>query len=312
MKVSIIIRCFNEEEHIGKLLTGIDHQAYDDLEVIVVDSGSTDSTVAIASRFKTKILRIKPEDFSFGYALNVGCEAAEGDVLLFVSAHVYPLYENWLELMVAPFKEDNVALVYGQQRGDHRNHFSEHQIFKQWFPTESNYDQKIPFCNNANCAVRASLWKDQKFDESLTGLEDLDWAKKILSKGYKIAYESKATIIHVHEEHAAQIRNRYRREAIALKKINPETSLSFVHFVGLLIRNILHDVGVAMKENRLGSNLRSIIMFRYNQFYGTYLGHKERDVNITDQLRKKYYYPPQPEKEVEIEKEQGGRIHYND
>jgi rhamnosyltransferase len=296
LKVSVIIRCFNEEEHIGKLLTGLEHQNNNNFEVIVVDSGSTDSTVAIASKFDTQIIKIKPEEFSFGYALNVGCQAATGDILLFASAHVYPLYEDWLDLMAAPFaKDERVALVYGKQRGDYRNKFSEHQIFKQWFPDESNYEQQIPFCNNANCAVRKSLWQEQPFDELLTGLEDLDWAKKIQSKGYKLAYEAKATIIHVHEEKAANIRNRYKREAIALKRINPESKFGLWDLVQLLVINLVHDLQQAFKEGKFFAYFREIFMFRHNQFMGTFSGYKETDVNLNENLRKKYYYPPRQE-----------------
>ncbi len=293
LKISIIIRCFNEEEHIGKLLTGIEHQDYEDIEVIIVDSGSNDSTVAIASKFNTKVIKIKPEVFSFGYALNIGCEAATGDILLFGSAHVYPLFKDWLSKMAAPFIENAaVALVYGKQRGDHRNKYSEHQIFKQWFPEESNNDQKIPFCNNANCAVRASLWKEQPFDELLTGLEDLDWAKKIQAKGFKIVYEGKATIVHVHEEKATNIRNRYKREAIALKKINPETSFSFLLMLRLLTINIIHDLRQSFKEGNFLKFFTEIFMFRYNQFVGTYAGYKETETMLNNKLRTKYYYPP--------------------
>ncbi|PCJ64941.1 MAG: family 2 glycosyl transferase [Bacteroidetes bacterium] len=293
MKISIVIRCFNEEEHIGKLLTGLEHQDYKNHEVIVVDSGSTDSTVAIASKFNIKLIKIKPEDFSFGYALNVGCAAATGDILLFGSAHVYPLYEDWLSKMAAPFiKDKEVALVYGKQRGDSRNKYSEHQIFKQWFPEESNNNQKIPFCNNANCAVRTSLWKEQPFDELLTGLEDLDWAKKIQVKGYKLVYESNATIIHVHEEKAANIRNRYMREAIALKRINPDTSFGFLTMTRLLVINIFHDISQAIEERVISKFFGEIFMFRYNQFIGTYNGYREKEVNLNEKLRNKYYYPP--------------------
>ncbi len=312
LKVSIIIRCFNEEEHIGKLLTGIEHQDHDDYEVIVVDSGSTDSTVAIASKFDTNIIKIKPEEFSFGYALNVGCKAATGDILLFASAHVYPLFEDWLSLMTAPFiNDEKVALVYGKQRGDHRNKFSEHQIFKQWFPDESNYDQQIPFCNNANCAVRKSLWLEQQFDEELTGLEDLDWAKKIQTKGYKLAYEGKATIIHVHEEKAANIRNRYRREAIALTKINPESKFGLWDLTQLMVINVVHDLQQAAKEGKFFKYFREIFMFRHNQFMGTYAGYRETNVKLDEKLRKKYYYPPSTER-TNVNSENQKSIDYRD
>ena len=79
-KVSIIIRCLNEEKYIGRLLAGISEQDYDNIEIVVVDSGSTDATLSIVSNYSCRVLNIKPEDFSFGYALNVGCKAASGDI----------------------------------------------------------------------------------------------------------------------------------------------------------------------------------------------------------------------------------------
>ena len=53
--------------------------------------GFTDTSVAISEAAGADIVHIAPEDFSFGRALNVGCEAASGDILVFVSAHVYPV-----------------------------------------------------------------------------------------------------------------------------------------------------------------------------------------------------------------------------
>ena len=50
-RCSIVIRAYNEEKHIGRLLTGIAQQNLADIEVILVDSGSLDDTVKIASNF---------------------------------------------------------------------------------------------------------------------------------------------------------------------------------------------------------------------------------------------------------------------
>ena len=71
-KCSIVIRCYNEAAHIGKLLYGILQQTESHIEIIVVDSGSTDGTLRIAKQYPVKIVEIKPEDFSFGRSLNAG------------------------------------------------------------------------------------------------------------------------------------------------------------------------------------------------------------------------------------------------
>ena len=90
-KVSIIIRAYNEEKHIGKLMDGISQQsgdAFRELEVLLVDSGSTDKTREIAKGKGARIVHIKKEEFSFGRALNIGCKAAGGDVLLLSLIHI--------------------------------------------------------------------------------------------------------------------------------------------------------------------------------------------------------------------------------
>ena len=61
-RCSIVIRCYNEEQHIGRLLAGIIEQTVKDVEVIPVDSGSTDATFSIACPYPVKVLSIKPEE----------------------------------------------------------------------------------------------------------------------------------------------------------------------------------------------------------------------------------------------------------
>ncbi len=290
MNISIIIRCLNEEKHIGKLLAGLLEQTVTATEIIVVDSGSTDATLGIANRFPVKILHIKPEDFSFGYALNVGCAAATGNILLFASAHVYPVYRDWLEKMLAPFEDERVALVYGQQRGNEQTRYAEHQIFEKWFPDQSTSNQQHPFCNNANCAIRKELWEQYPYDEQLTGLEDLAWAKNIQEQGWRIAYAAEATIIHVHEESWTSIYNRYRREAIALRLITKHERFNFLTFLNLLFKNVWSDYRHAWKDGVLSSTFFSIFLFRLMQFWGTYRGYKQSYL-LDNQLRERFYYP---------------------
>jgi len=285
-------------------------QTHKDVEIIVVDSGSRDNTLRIAEQYPTKIIHIKPEDFSFGYALNVGCAAATGDVLLFASAHVYPLYKDWLELIGQPFENEQVGLVYGRQEGDERTRYSEHRIFAKWFPEESISDQKHPFCNNANCAVRRSLWSARPYDETLTGLEDLAWAKTLLEEGHKIAYQADASIVHLHEETWASVQNRYRREAIAFRLINKQESFNFLTFLNLWLKNTWQDFRFAASERVLLKNLISIIRFRFNQYWGTYKGYKQSYL-LDNEVRERFYYPEGYIKKEKKEADKDRRIRYN-
>ena len=288
---SIVIRCYNEEEHIGRLLSGIMEQTMaDEVEIIVVDSGSTDATVSIASQFPTEIVSIDPEEFSFGRALNIGCAEASGEFIVAASAHVYPVYDDWLERLLAPFDDSEVALSYGKQWGNEVTKYPEHQVFAKWFPETSDYNQSHPFCNNANAAIRRVLWEEMPYDESLTGLEDLDWAKRAMSRGYKIAYAADAPIIHVHDEAPSHILNRYRREAIALKQIMPEEEFDLWDFLRLFFSNLTRDCVQAWREGKLGFAFADIWTFRLMQFWGTYKGFRQHG-DVPSQLKRRFYYP---------------------
>jgi glycosyltransferase involved in cell wall biosynthesis len=239
---SIVIRAYNEEKHIGRLLTGIFQQTVKDVQVILVDSGSTDDTVKIASGFPVEVVHIKPEEFSFGYSLNQGIRACRADYVVFASAHVFPVYPDWLEKLIHPFGDPQVALTYGKQRGMETTKFSEHMIFHQWFPDHSVSRQDHPFCNNANAAIRRELWEQHPYDENIPALEDLAWANWAQKQGYKIAYAGEAEIIHVHNETWPGVFNRYRREGMAFKRIYPQEKFSLWDLARLFVVNSVNDM----------------------------------------------------------------------
>jgi len=299
MNCSVVIRAYNEGKYIGRLLEGIQRQTVKNVEIILVDSGSTDDTLAIAKPFAAKIVHILPQDFTFGRSLNLGIKAATHELVIIVSAHVYPVYPDWLERMIEPFRDDTIVLTYGKQRGSpgasanyksDATKFSEHQIFARWFPEEPVMKQSHPFCNNANAAIRKSVWNMHVYDETLTGLEDLAWAKWALSQNYFISYVPAAEIIHIHNETPRGVFNRYRREAMAFKKIYPEAHFNFYDFLRMTSSNIAYDLWHAARRKILFKSLPSILWFRYNQFWGTYQGYRQ-SLEWTWQLRQTFYYP---------------------
>jgi glycosyltransferase involved in cell wall biosynthesis len=307
--VSIIIRAYNEEKHIGRLLEGIRQQTLKDVEVILVDSGSTDGTVSVAESFGAKVVRIRPDEFTFGRSLNYGIQAATHELIVFASAHIYPVYPDWLETLLRPFQDSQIALTYGKQRGYEGSKYSEHQIFHQWYPDISKPKQETAFCNNANAAIRKSLWEKNPYDETLTGLEDLAWAKWATQQGHAIAYAAEAEIIHIHNETPHGVYNRYRREAMALRKIYPEAHFNFYDFLRLTATNIFSDLWHAAREGVLLKNIASIFWFRFMQFHGTRIGHRETSL-VTPQLRETFYYARE-RKRKEDEKRDVEPIKYN-
>ena len=287
--ISIVIRALNEAEHLPALMNSIAAQTLPPDEVILVDSGSTDGSVRIAEEFGSNIVHIPPGEFTFGRALNWGCEAAKGELLVFVSAHVYALSPTWLADLVEPFKDERVGLSYGGQTGDHRSNFAEIQLLKRWFPDEQTLDQQNPFCNNANCAIRRSLWSENPYDESLPGLEDMAFARSIREAGHRIAYVPQARIAHVHEEALRQTFNRYRREAMAYQNIFGSQDLGLGKSIALAGETIVKDTRAAIHQRR-PAVVVSAIGFRLAQFAGAWAGHRA-DPSETRQIVRRMYYP---------------------
>ena len=310
LTTSIVVRALNEAEHLPRLIEGLSHQTIQPDEVILVDSGSTDETVALAEAAGWRITHIAKKDFSFGRSLNLGCDFAKGDILIMLSAHVYPVYDTYLEHMIQPFERSETGITYGRQVGDERTKFSESRVMLKWFPEESIFDQGHPFSNNANAAVRKKLWETYKYDEELTGLEDLEFARRAQADGHRIAYVAEAPVVHVHEETWATVRNRYRREAIAYARIMGEKHMGAFEAIKLGITNTSSDYFHALKGREFFKNIRAIPAFRIAQFYGAWQGFRTVG-NISEELKNRFYYPTDPAKD-ERPAEPGRKISYTE
>ena len=292
MKISIVIRTYNEERHLPALLEGIQSQVVPDvtIETIVVDSGSTDGTVAIAEGFGCRMEHIPKAVFSFGRSLNIGCDAATGSVLVMISGHCIPVGVSWLAKLVQPLAEGRVAIAYGCQRGDGSSRFSERRIFEKYYPGSSLIPQEGFFCNNANSAILASVWARYRLDESLTGLEDMHLAKRVTADGLSVGYVADALVRHLHDETWARIKRRFEREAIALRHIMPEVHLSFTDFMRYAFSSVLLDLGGAAQSGRFLRYAPEIIMYRFSQYWGSYRGGR-RNRKLSREVKERYYYP---------------------
>ena len=253
-------------------------------------SGSTDRTVQIAEETGCRVVRIEKNRFSFGRSLNVGCAAASGDVLVFVSGHCIPCGDDWLRKLVAPLRSGDAVYVYGRQVGGKETKYSEIQHFYRYFPPYSAIPQEGFFCNNANAAMSRSVWQEHPFDEGLTGLEDMAQAKVLMSRGDSIGYVADAVVSHLHDESWRTIKNRYEREAIALQGILPQVHITFGDFVRYFLSAVLHDAGSALRERRLMATLFEIVAYRLMQFWGSYRGNNEHR-KLSQIMKDKYFYP---------------------
>lgn len=230
MKLSIIILTKNGQDGIKKCLDKVTGQKFwDDFEVIVIDSGSTDKTLDILKDYRIKLHKIPPEDFSHSKTRNLGVSLATGEHIVFLTQDAEPVDENWLQCLISPLLVDaSVGAVFGRQiptpQTDPVNSFR-----VQWIYGKENLikhkDSKLGYSrrnfnfSDANSAIRRDLLIRFPFREDLLFCEDVYMAKELMENGYKIAYSSKAAVWHSHRHSIAQVFSRYFDIAVAYRKI---------------------------------------------------------------------------------------------
>ena len=195
---SIVVRAKNEEALLGETLARLHSQTLRDAEIILVDSGSTDLTLDIARSFSAvKIVEIPPEKFTYGYALNVGGAHSRGDFVVFLSAHATPASNEWLARLLGHFDDEKVVGVWGGER-PRSAAVPPPRILRQDL---SMFLDNIYFgFNNANSAVRKSVWEKYPFNESMAGSEDKEWAYRVLADGHFLMHDRQALVYHEHVE----------------------------------------------------------------------------------------------------------------
>jgi rhamnosyltransferase len=295
MNLSLVIRTLNEARYLPELLDAIRTQQVPgwDVETVVVDSGSTDGTLDIAQRHGCTVTHIRREEFSFGRSLNLGCEAARGEVLVMVSGHCVPTDAHWLRQLCDPIAQGLVDYSYGRQIGGAGSRFSECRIFEKYYPRQSRLPQQGFFCNNANAALRRAAWQAHRFDEDLTGLEDMELAKRLVAAGGRIGYVAEACVYHHHFESWPQVKRRFEREAIALQKIMPHFHVGLLDTLRYIGSSIVHDLRHARAESVAWVRLDEIVRYRIAQFLGSYLGnHEHRKLSHAE--KDHYFYPAKP------------------
>ena len=290
---SIVIRTYNEGKWLGEALEACARQNDSEFshEVLIVDSGSTDDTLQIAERHGARITHIKKSDFTFGRSLNVGCEAARGQFLVFISGHCIPARQDWLANLVGPLSDGRCAFTYGRQVGRKGvTKFSEEQLFRKYFPEHSAIPQEGFFCNNANSAVLSDVWRKYRFDEDVTGLEDMVLGKQLVADGLQIGYIAEAPVVHLHEETWSKVKIRYEREAVALQDIMPEVHIGFGDFVRYAAAGIMLDWGEALSQRVFWKEAGDIVMFRSMQYWGSYRGNNDHR-QMSQKRKDRYFYP---------------------
>jgi rhamnosyltransferase len=213
--VSIIILTKNGAKTIRPLLDGLRRQnLIERAEVIVIDSGSTDDTLAIVSEYPVALTQIPPREFGHGRTRNLGARLARGEFLLYVPQDATPLGPGWLEALLLPFEDSAVAGAYSRQvpRSDASAMESSFLLGTYTPRPEVRMLAKGEEASLSRCffstvggVIRASLWKEHPFREDVIMSEDQAWSAEVMLAGHSIAYQPAAELLHSHQYGIADI-----------------------------------------------------------------------------------------------------------
>jgi rhamnosyltransferase len=209
--VSVIVRAKNEAPSIGRVIELVKTQELQGapVEVIVVDSGSTDGTGDIARGLGATVIGIPAETFTFGGSLNTGCEVASAPLFLALSAHAFPPDRGWLARMLDAFADPLVACAYGCPNAPDGDQLQERVV------QDETHARRYPHWGYGNPAgaFRADLWRQRPFRTDMPGTEDKEWAWYWLQRGMRAVIDPALAVDHDHsKDSAAELYRRFRRE----------------------------------------------------------------------------------------------------
>ena len=207
--VSVVIPVKDGGEDLARCLHRIRSQELaEQVQIVVVDSGSSDGSVAVARAAGALVREIPAEQFNHGSARNLGAGIAEGDVLVFISQDAYPEDEHWLEHLVMPLREQpDIVGVYGRQLPHEDARPPEVYFLSFLYGSEPRIQRaagvgalnmQTTLFSNVNSAMPRAVWERFPFVEDIVMSEDQDWSRRVLLAGMRIAYEPAAAVRHSH------------------------------------------------------------------------------------------------------------------
>lgn len=228
-KVAIVIPTKNAGSDFEFTLEKIRNQkGVGEIEMIIVDSGSTDGTVGLAEKYGAKVYNIKPEAFNHGETRNYGAEKATGDYSLFMVQDAIPIGDYWLYNMIKVLENDSqIAAATCRQvpRSDadlfacfsiwshynrlldlHEDRIAEPvKNFEELPPIEK---RKLCGLDDVSTLVRKDVFAKFEFRE-IQYAEDIDLGLRFLKEGYKLVFLHSVGVVHSHNRDASYILKRY-------------------------------------------------------------------------------------------------------
>jgi len=235
--ISVVIPTKNGGEDFRRIVATIARQkGFREVEIIVVDSGSTDKTVELAEQFGATVIKILPEEFTHSYARNLGARHASGQYLLFTVQDALPPSDSWLRELFNVIKNNRVVAVSCAEfpaesadlfyRAISWNHYRFLEVDNNdRLLSKSSAEDHISLRKNGQLSDLACLISKDVFAEyeyKTDYGEDLDLGLRLIRDGHAIAFLGSTRIIHSHNRPAYYYLKRAYVENLFVPTILPD------------------------------------------------------------------------------------------
>lgn len=213
-KISCVIPVKNGEATLERCLQGLRNQTIGkELEIIILDSMSTDKSREIAGKYNCIIADVPVGTFNHGLTRNIGAKIASGDLLFYTVQDAWLAENTMLEKMIIHFENEQIMGVSGHQAVPHEKDKNPMLWYKRFSEPEVQLREirDIEKFKNSKQAVQQSLiaWDDVVAMYRKTALmqqpfvdtqfaEDWIWSRDALLRGWKLIYDPSLVVYHYH------------------------------------------------------------------------------------------------------------------
>lgn len=236
---TVVIPTYNGATYLEDLLNALERQnRASEMEVLVIDSGSTDGSLAIIrSHPSVRLVEIPNSDFSHGRTRDRAARLARGRFVAYLTQDAVPADKTWLAELLLPFElNDDVVLVTGRQMprkrafplqkyeiiGAFRSLGPDTGVTLQggwpYPPTEAELEA-ASFHSDVNAAVRRSRVTSDLPFRDVPYSEDQVMGREVLESGGLKAYAGRAAVIHSNDLTLREYGQRVFDETVGLRKI---------------------------------------------------------------------------------------------
>lgn len=252
--VSIVIRSYNEGWALMGTLQALREQAFQDYELIVIDSGSTDDSDELIRLAKpSQYIRIEPHEYHPPRVMNLGMRLARANFVVFLNADATPVDAHWLAPLVRALHDPEVAAVFGRQvpRPDCEAVYA--ADYEQCFGPRRASSRWDHFFSMVSSGIRKDLWAPRGFNEAMQYSEDDEYTRWARSKGYRVLYVPESVVSHSHNYTPAQAAKRSFGEGRALAAMWNDDPQKFNYARTVLLgclNDARRDLGFCFRQGR--------------------------------------------------------------